>query len=74
MVFNEAYSMKISPDTKVVCVPEGLPMGEDLVLLKLEVSTDPAAPRIIYRNICGILTMCSCAPLRQENCSFDKVI
>lgn len=42
VVFNEAYSMIISPDGKTVCVPEGDDIDPNLVLLTLTVSTDPA--------------------------------
>ncbi|HOI26949.1 MAG TPA: gliding motility-associated C-terminal domain-containing protein [Paludibacteraceae bacterium] len=41
VVFNEAYSMKISPDGKVLCIPAIL-TEEDWLLLTLSVETDPA--------------------------------
>lgn len=41
VVFNEAYSMRISPDSKTICVPENA-LDDQEVLLLLSVATDPA--------------------------------
>ncbi|MBR4838847.1 MAG: gliding motility-associated C-terminal domain-containing protein [Paludibacteraceae bacterium] len=40
VVFNEAYSMIVSPDGKTICVPEHA-MDENMLLLTLSVETDP---------------------------------
>lgn len=45
IVFNEAYSMKVSPDGKTICVPENA-LDENEILLELTVTTDPAAAQV----------------------------
>lgn len=45
IVFNTAYSMKVSPDGKTICVPE-FALDENEILLELTVTTDPAAAQV----------------------------